>query len=113
MTASSFLVAALSCTQLVVHFPDRTKAWNTSLRSYRERSHAIPAVVLPALNGEANRRPLCPRIQHRNAEIVSTFCQTFRNIQRAIEYRVSGKPFPDVHWNSNDGHRLARSQFHG
>src|SRR5437667_9677490 len=103
MTASSFLVAALSCTRLVVHFPDRTKARNTSLRFYRERSHAVPAVVSPALNGQADRRPLRPRIQHRNAEIVSPFGQPFRNIQPAIDYSVAGKPFLDATWKSYNG----------
>src|SRR5260370_30459096 len=106
MTGSPVHFAAHLLAQVPVHLCERSEARNTSLSFHRERSHAIPAVVLTALNGEANSRLLRSRIQHRHTEIVTTFCQVFRNIQRAIEDRVPGKPFSNIHWNSNDGRGL-------
>src|SRR6266446_8796439 len=113
MTGSPVHFSAHLRAQVPVHLCERADARNTSLRFHRERSHAIPAVVLTALNGEANSRLLRSWIQHRHTEIVTTFDQIFRNIQRAIEYRVSREPFPDVDWDSNDGRGLGRSQFNG
>src|SRR6266478_7873964 len=113
MTESPVHFSAHLRAQVPVHLRERADARNTSLGFHRQRSHAVPTVVLPALNGKTNRRLPCPRIQHRNTEIVTTFDQVFWNIQRAIEYRVSWEPFPDVHWDSNDGRCFGRSQFNG
>ncbi len=97
MTESPVHFSAHLRAQVPVHLRERADARNTSLGFHRQRSHAVPTVVLPALNGKTNRRLPCPRIQHRNTEIVTTFDQVFWNIQRAIEYRVSREPFSNIH----------------
>src|SRR6266851_9175649 len=73
MTGSPVHFSAHLRAQVPVHLRERADARNTSLRFHRERSHAVPTVFLAALDGQANRRLPCPRIQHRNAEIISPF----------------------------------------
>src|SRR6185437_14842419 len=38
-----------------------------------QRSHVVPAVGLTALDAKANRGQVCSRVQHGNAEFISTW----------------------------------------
>src|SRR5256886_11264145 len=69
----------------------------------------IPSVFLTAFHGKANGGLAGPRIQHRNANLVISFRQIFRNVQRSVVYGIAGKPFANVHRQDRKSTRLNSS----